>query len=482
MKTTTNNPMLFLQVLFVFIPLAVSISYGLDAANKIDVEIGGQKTVTLPLSNAKKVEISDPSVLKARISGKNTLELTATKKGITSISVFQDESKDSEKRIDLIATTWNILPEEIEDMIKDIPGVQLRKTGQKLTLMGALLTEKDALRIENFTSVFSEDVQNLTYYDSKKAKYLALQYILKAIGNPNVNAEFSGDNLILTGTVYSTEDKELAETAASAYIGSNGIVSNTIRVLDLPVEIDVTFVQLTPTSGSEYGADADKVGVFQGPSLSFNPKGQGIGSSLQIGNIGYNGLETLTYLESKGLAKTIDKPHIATISGKKGRVHYGGEIGVKTSGTTGGDVNYKSFGLILEVTPVVGPENMISVDVKLEVSQPTALSAGADIQFQTFETSTHGNVRVGETLVLSGLKQMIRERMKKNVPFFGDIPILNLLFANDQKSDSQTNIVVLLTPHLPTLKDNMTGPPGSEGAEDLINTVSDPAMELSPAK
>ena len=83
MKTTTNNPMLFLQVLFVFIPLAVSISYGLDAANKIDVEIGGQKTVTLPLSNAKKVEISDPSVLKARISGKNTLELTATKKGIT---------------------------------------------------------------------------------------------------------------------------------------------------------------------------------------------------------------------------------------------------------------------------------------------------------------------------------------------------------------------------------------------------------------
>lgn len=466
-----------LAILFV----NTTLSYGVtkDNQNKIDLKIGSRKTVIVPGDKISQIDVSDTSILSAKISEKNHIALAGMKKGVANVTVMMQTGES----LDYIVTTWNILPENIQDMTKDIPGLTLMPTGSRMVVMGGLLTQGDKERIQRIAEVFADDIDDLTYYDGRQSKNEALKHILKAIGNPNVQASFVDDNVVLKGTVYSLEDKERAEIAASAYVGEKGKVSNTIEVIDLSVEIDVTFVQLTPTSGSEIGADADKVGIFQGPSLTLNPKvnaGDAIGSSLQVGNIGYSGLETLTYLESKGLAKTIDKPHISTISGKPGRIQYGGQRGIKTTGEVGGDVTFVDFGLILEVTPVVRPDNMITIEMKLEVSQPTtSVSASGDFELQKFDTSTHGNIKVGETLVVSGLSQIIRERSKKNVPLIGNIPILNLLFANETDSDNQTNMVVLLTPHLPTIeKEAIAGPAGSRGAKQLYKKVTDPDMSI----
>lgn len=481
MRKNSKNSRTFVIIALALLFAITNVSYGadVDSQNKVDIRIGTQKALTVPEPKISRVDVADPSILSAKVSGDNRLVLTAIKKGITSVSIWQRETES----LDYIVTTWNILPENIKEMIKDIPSATLMRTGSKITLMGALLTQKDEQRIKRITEVFSNDVDNLTYYDSQQSKYEALKHILQAIGHPNVKARFVSDNVVLSGTVYSKEDKERAEIAASAYVGEKGKVSNTIVVTDLPVEIDVVFVQLTPTSGSEIGADEENLGIFQGPSLEFNPKktADAAAGTLRVGTIGYALLnQRLTYLESKGLAKTIDKPHISTISGKLGRVQYGGEIGIKTIGPTGAaDVDYKDFGLILEVNPVVRPDNMITVEVKVEVSQPVAATSGADVQFQTFETSTHGSVKVGETLVLSGLKETVRERFKKNVPFVGNIPILNLLFAKEKKEIRQTDIAVLLTPHLPTIeKESVAGPAGSREAKGLYKTVTDPNMQF----
>ena len=459
-------------LLFVFLSRSYAAEDGL---NKIEIRIGMQKLLKVP--RISRVEIADQSILTVKTSG-DTLYLTALKKGITNVRVWQSTTEST----DYLVTTWKVLPENIKKMISDIPGAVIMPTGSKVTIMGALLTQKDEQRIQRIADVFVDDVDNLTYYDSQQSKHEALKHILKAIGNPKVNASFVGDNVALSGIVYSEEDKDRAGIAAGAYVAEKGKVSNTISVIDLPVEIDVVFVQLTPTSGLEIGADQGNLGILQGPSLEIGLKGD---TSLQVGTVGYGLLnQKLTYLESRGLAKVIDKPHISTISGKPGRIQYGGEIGIKTTGTTGdGDVSYKDFGLILEVEPVVGPDNMITVKMNLEVSQPlTDVTSGADVEFQKFNTSTYGNVKVGETLVVSGLKQVIRERSKKNVPFIGKVPLLNLLFAYEKDSAKQTNIVVLLTPELPTIQKKYTGPKGSADAKRLYGEVSDPNMILKKEK
>lgn len=476
-----NCSKVFIVGLLAILFVSVNLSYGVteNSQNKIDLKIGSRKTIIVPGDEISQIDVSDTSILSANIWEKKQIRLSALKKGVANISVMMQTGES----LDYIATTWNILPDNIKQMTTDIPGITLMPTGSKMVLMGGLLTQGDKDRIQRISEVFADDIDDLTFYDSRRSKDEALKHILKAIGNPNVQATFVGENLTLNGTVYSQKDKERAEIAASAYAGEKGKVSNAIIVIDLPVEIDATFVQLTPNSSSETGPDADKVGVFQGPSLTLNPKvnvGDTIGSSLQIGNIGYSGFETLTYLESKGLAKIIDRPHISTISGKPGRVQYGGKRGIKTSGEVGGDVTFVDFGLILEVTPVVGPDNMITMEMKLEVSQPTtSASAEGDFELQIFDTSTYGSVKVGETLVVSGLSQIIRERSRKNVPFLGNIPILSLLFANEKDSERQTYMVVLLTPHLPTIeKEAIAGPAGSRGAKQLYKEVTDPDMSI----
>ena len=82
-------------------------------------------------------------------------------------------------------------------------------------------------------------------------------------------------------------------------------------------------------------------------------------------------------------------------------------------------------------------------------------------------------------MVISGLKEMVRAHSKKNVPLIGRIPLLNLLFANEKESTKQTDIVVLLTPQLPTITEKRPGPAWSEDAENILNQVTDPNMSLS---
>ena len=216
-----------------------------NAPKNLNLMIGTQIKVTVPGSEITRVEVSDEALVKASLSGPNRMTLTGLKKGTAVVTLWQGPAES----VDYVVITWNTLPDNIKAMVKDIPGISFIQNGPKLAMMGALLTEQDADRVSKIAEVFSSDVDNLTYYNSQQSKQEALKHILKVIGNANVSASFSGNNLVLTGTVHRAEDRERAEVAAKAYVGEKGAVSNTIVVIDLPVEIDVFFVQLKKTIG-----------------------------------------------------------------------------------------------------------------------------------------------------------------------------------------------------------------------------------------
>ena len=149
------------------------------------------------------------------------------------------------------------------------------------------------------------------------------------------------------------------------------------------------------------------------------------------------------------------------------------------AGTNDGSVEYKDFGLILDVTPVVRPDNTIVLKVDFEMSQPRELSiAGTDITFDEFKTSSSAEVQVGQTIVISGLKQVTRNHVKDAIPIIGQAPILDKIFGNDTKDVEKTDIVLLLTPELPTIEKKFTGPKGSSNAKELYQRAKSPNMDL----
>lgn len=446
---------------------------------RIDLMIGALNRVPVSGATVTRVHVHDEGILTARVSGEDSVTLIGLKKGLTSVTIYQGDMY-----ADYVVATWHTLPDRIKRYLNDVPGIEFDVNGDRLLVKGRLLLPADKQRVEKITAVFQDDVINITYDDPQAWKQEMVKRILKEIGNRNVSAHFIGENLVLTGTVHREEDRLRAEAVALAYVGHEGAVSNSIQVIDLPVEISAAFVQLTSLKGHKIGADERNLGVFQAPSLELNLKvneGDAIGSSLQVGSIGY-GLanQTLYALQSKGRAKILREPYVQTISGKPGRVQQGGSLIVRSVGATGaGTVETIDYGLILDIKPVVGPDyGQITLEVSLEVSQPIRTTSGEGVELQKFNTSSHGNVTLGETLVVSGLRQVVRQRLRDNVPIIGNVPLLNLLFAREEQSDEQTDIVVLLTPYLPTIQTSIKRPRPSEDASGQYDSSADPSMTL----
>ena len=487
MQMKTGGNKVFLAVTILMLTQAVSAQI---SKNAIDLKIGAQ--AKLPVKNVKSIEMSNDKIVSAKLSGEKDVYLSGLSKGLSTVTVMDSLDRAST----FVVTTWKVLPSEVKTMLEDIPGVKLVRSGDKTVLSGGLLTEKDKTRIAQLASVFKTDITDLTFYDDQQFKKEAIKKILKGIKNPTVNANFVGDNVVLSGTAYDEAAKADAGIVATSYVGEKGKTSNAIQVINLPVEIDVVMVELLPDYEQRIGAQTG-LGSINVPSAGGTIAGGGaaaagaIASSYQINpESGRNVLGSTTisaslatlgyeYLIRKSLFKSIRRPHIATISGKPGTIHYGGQVGMRVAGTNDGSVEYKDFGLKLEVTPVVRPDNTIVLTVDFEQSavRPAAIG-GSDITFDEFKTTSSAEVKVGQTIVISGLKQVTRDHAKSFVPFIGQIPVLDKIFGSDNRDVEKTDIVLLLTPELPTIEKKFTGPKGSSNAKSLYQRCKSSNMDL----
>ena len=168
------------------------------------------------------------------------------------------------------------------------------------------------------------------------------------------------------------------------------------------------------------------------------------------------------FLESDTNTKLVAKPQLRGVEGSKLTLNLGDEIPiVSTSYTpiaTGGvgvnplnSFQLKPVGINIDITPRVTLEGDVVIDLNVESS-----SRGADVNvagtnypsFGSRKVSTKLRLRDGESNLLAGL---LREDDRKSLSGFPGavrVPILKQLFSNNDQIVSQTDIVMLLTPHI----------------------------------
>jgi pilus assembly protein CpaC len=116
-------------------------------------------------------------------------------------------------------------------------------------------------------------------------------------------------------------------------------------------------------------------------------------------------------------------------------------------------VEFKTFGVGLVFTPTVLSENKISMRVAPEVSE---LDFTNSVNFAGFvvpglttrRVSTVIELADGQSLAIAGL---LNERVRENItkfPLLGDVPILGALFRSSQFQKSETELIIIVTPHL----------------------------------
>ncbi len=156
----------------------------------------------------------------------------------------------------------------------------------------------------------------------------------------------------------------------------------------------------------------------------------------------------------------LSAPHILATNNKEAKIDVGSEIPIlttktsttddTTSGTVTNDIEYRSTGVILTVTPHINEGGFVTLDLQQEVSEAQTNSLGGTdspiINKRTAKTTMV--VKHNQTLVVGGLIQEKRDSSREGLPGLNKIPVLGYLFGSTTAKVSKTELVLLITPRV----------------------------------
>ena len=174
---------------------------------------------------------------------------------------------------------------------------------------------------------------------------------------------------------------------------------------------------------------------------------------------GHGSLDALvTALEQKGLIRRLAEPNLIALSGDTARFLAGGEFPVPVPSTTSSGaptvtIDYKKFGVELSFVPTVLSRGIINLRIEPTVSEPdftnTVEISGTVVPSLTVRTTrTTVELRDGQSFAIAGLLQTKNTRAISQVPWIGSVPVLGALFRSSDYQQQETDLVVIVTPHL----------------------------------
>ena len=158
----------------------------------------------------------------------------------------------------------------------------------------------------------------------------------------------------------------------------------------------------------------------------------------------------LSAAESAGLVRIVSAPRVMVLDNKEARINQGTLIPYSQVSALGVQTTFQEAKLQLLVKPHVTADGSISMHVKLNRDEPnfnqTAANGAPTILKREAETELL--VMDGHTAVIGGIYTRNTGRNLSQVPFFGDIPILGILFQHRTASDARNELIIFLTPRI----------------------------------
>jgi type IV pilus assembly protein PilQ len=182
-------------------------------------------------------------------------------------------------------------------------------------------------------------------------------------------------------------------------------------------------------------------------------------SSSPFGAIGFNlghvSGETaldiqLKAMETSGRGRIISNPRIATLDNAEATIKSGHKIPYQVTDAEGNpSTQFVDAAINLTVTPQITPDNNITMKIQADKSEPdwSRTVAGAP-SIITRTATTRLIVANGETAVIGGLAQHNEQNNLRKVPFFGDLPVLKLIFSAKDSTDGFDELLIFITPRI----------------------------------
>lgn len=275
-----------------------------------------------------------------------------------------------------------------------------------------------------------------------------------------------GNAIILSGYVTSPQDADVITRLATSTVGNANNVINAVQVGGgQQVQIDVTIALVNRSLARDRGFDFairesstrfdSIVGGLIGTRLSATPGVIGGNLLFQTGTVPSQFFGALQALRTEGITKFLAEPRVVTQTGRPAFFRVGGQQAIisGTSGITGPGVQLVPFGTELEVTPIVYGNGMVWLEINPRV---TSVNAGLGIVvggavspgFNEQQVRTAVMLESGQTYAIGGLIQNSVTATANKVPFLGELPFIGPAFSRVQHQQTETELVILVTPRL----------------------------------
>lgn len=289
----------------------------------------------------------------------------------------------------------------------------------------------------------------------------------------NIEVRTANNGIVLSGTVSSIARLDRAMELAQRYapervsnlmaVGGTQQVMLKVRFAEMQRSVSKSLSSSIALQGSALGGNLGLAGATNSMtssdvgSASVVNSGENNGAFLFGFNAG--GVEVgilLEALEARGVVRTLAEPNLTALSGQEAKFLAGGEYPIPVSQDGGAiTIEYKPFGVELNFTPRVIDNDVINLELSAAVSSLDSTNGftanGFTVDaFKRRETSTTVEMRDGESFAIAGLLQDDFMDLSGQVPWVGDIPILGSLFRSAEYARKQTELVIIVTPHLVT--------------------------------
>jgi pilus assembly protein CpaC len=361
------------------------------------------------------------------------------------------------------------LPRDVKDLLVADPKIAnaVIRSPRRAYIIGETIGQTNVV-------FFDADGQQIAAYDiAVKRDLNGVRSALKQT-YAGVQIEGVGDGVILTGSVSSPIEAQQAGDLAGRLVGGADKVVNSIAVRGRDqVMLKVTVAEVRRDIIKQIGVDLSASMNYGTAVVNFNNTNPftALGGPLVAGNGASasaitKGLPTVTAtmraMESAGVVRTLAEPNLTAISGESATFIVGGEFPFPTgvtcqtlaSGAVGQcspSIAFKKFGISLNFTPVVLTEGRISLRVMTEVSEVSNDNAinisGISVpSIRTRRAETTLEIPSGGSMAMAGLIQEQTKQAVNGMPGVDQLPILGQLFRSQDFVNSQTELMVLVTP------------------------------------
>jgi pilus assembly protein CpaC len=353
-----------------------------------DIALAVGETRTFPASDVANYSEGTPGIIDVKLTSDATrFVVVGLKPGSTSLLFIGRDGHQTNMVLNVFARSPEQVASEVAQLIDGYTGVRVRRVGSRFFIEGGVSNEVDLKRIEQIAKLYPGQVDSL-------------------VG-----------------------------------VGAGAADRNT------NIRIDVYFVQYE--KNSSYNVGISWPAVVGGASLQSTIGYDFIAHTATAQASAVNQpLPGLDIAATHGWAKVLKQATVITTNGIEAKVSNGGEQNFSVANGLTSTIRAISFGTTVTVVPRFDPQTRdLEVKVDADISDLTASISGTSLpgrQLSNLTTLVH--LKLGQSLVLSGIHTFSKNHSITGIPLLSQIPVLGVLFGGHTDSEDEIEGAVFIIP------------------------------------